>query len=124
MFKILKVFLEVKPTSVERELGSLSSTGGPKLQHISFIIIVSGMALFAIQLIRVVITSVMESAVQVPISLKVALDFVIVIHDMLNVIIRPVSFSTLYCFTNDIFTLLGHCTNNNFGAGFNEIVHR
>ena len=30
-FKILKVFLEVKPTSVEQTLGSLNSTGGPKL---------------------------------------------------------------------------------------------
>jgi TRAP-type mannitol/chloroaromatic compound transport system permease small subunit len=57
VFKILKVFLEFKPTSVERTLGSLSSTGGSKLRHIIFIIIESGMALFAIQLVRVVLTS-------------------------------------------------------------------
>ena len=60
VFKILKVFLEVKATSVERTLGSLSSTGGPKLRHIIFIIIESGMALFSIQLARVVITILLE----------------------------------------------------------------
>ena len=60
VFKILKVFLEVKATLVERILGSLSSTGDPKLRHIIFIIIKSGMALFAIQLARVVITILLE----------------------------------------------------------------
>ena len=56
VFKILKVFLEYKPSSVERKLGSLSSTEGTKLHHIIFIIIESGMALFAIQLVRVVLS--------------------------------------------------------------------
>ena len=52
-FKILKVFLEVKATvtSVERTLGSIRGT---KLRHTIFIIIESGMALFAIQLVRLV----------------------------------------------------------------------
>ena len=101
VFKILTVFLEVKQlkpeaTSVERTLGSLSSTGGPKLQRIIFIIIESGMALFAIQLVRVVIISLIELQVQVgptgqtSRSLSIALDTVIVIHEMLNVIIRSV----------------------------------
>ena len=99
VFKILTVFLEIKATSVERMLGSLNSTGGPKLRHIMFIIIESGMALFAIQLIRVVITSVMESAVQVPVSLQIALETVITIHQALNVIIRTCSFSTSLFFT-------------------------
>ena len=49
VFNIIKVFLGNKVTSVEPALGSLSSTGGPKLQHIIFIIIESGMALFAIR---------------------------------------------------------------------------
>ena len=50
VFKILKVFLEVKAavTSVG------SSGGGTKLRHIVFIIIESGMALFAVQLVRLV----------------------------------------------------------------------
>ena len=88
VFKVLKVFLEVKPTSVEQTLalGSLSSNGGPKLRQIIFVIIESGMALFAIQLIRIVITSMIElEAVQTPLNLLLALDLVIVIHEMLNV---------------------------------------
>ena len=97
VFKILTVFLEIKATSAEQTLGSLSSTGGPKLQHILFIIIESGMALFAVQLVRVVITSlsVVDSGVQA-LSLKNALDVVIAIHEMLNVIIRSVPFSTSF----------------------------
>ena len=94
-FKILKVFLEVKATSVERTLGSLSSTaGGPKLRHIIFIIIESGMALFAIQLVRVVISIVIllqvqgEQNQQTSLTLPITLDFVIAIHEMLNVITR------------------------------------
>jgi hypothetical protein len=89
VFKILKVFLEFKPTSIERTLGSsLSSTGGgSKLGHILFIIIESNMALFAIQLIRVVFTSleVLEPASTGP---WVGMELVIGIHQVLNVIIR------------------------------------
>ena len=42
VFKILKVFLEVKPTSVEQTLSSFDSTGSPKLRQIIFIIIEYG----------------------------------------------------------------------------------
>ena len=52
VFKILKTFLGVKPTSVERTLGS---TAGSTLQHIIFIIIESGMMLFATQLVRILL---------------------------------------------------------------------
>ena len=96
VFKILKVFLEVKATSVERTLGSLSSTGGPKLRHIIFIIIESGMALFAIQLVRVVITSIFQLPVPESQSLQNAMDFVISIHQALNVIIRSIHFPLLF----------------------------
>ena len=94
VFKILpvKVFLE----SVERPLGSLSSTGAPKLRHIIFVIIESGMALFAIQLVRVVICSLIEvQGGPTPLGLAFALDFVISIHQTLNVIIRSVHFLLL-----------------------------
>ena len=37
-----------------------SSTGGSKLRHIIFIIIESGMALFAIQLVRLALNSVIQ----------------------------------------------------------------
>ena len=111
VFKILKVFLEVKPTSelVERTLSSLpvpvSSTGGPKFRHIISIIIESGMALFAIQLVRVVISSLMElqgGPTPLEHALATGLEVVVSIHQMLNVIIRSVHFYIFY-FTDDIY---------------------
>ena len=101
VFKILKVFLEVKPTSVERTLGSLGSTRGPKLRHIIFIIIESGMTLFAIQLVRVVITCLNQSLAGPSRSLRIAGNVVIPIYQALNVIIRSVHFY-FFCFTDDI----------------------
>ena len=106
VFKILTVFLEVRQlraeaTSFERTLGSLSSTGSPKLRHIIFIIIESGIALFAVQLVRVVITSLIlsQAGPTLP-SLQVAMYFVIVIHEMFNVIFFiSTSFVLLMTFT-------------------------
>ena len=97
VFKILKVFLEVnKATSVDRALGSLSSTGGPKLRHIIFIIIESGMALFSIQLVHVVISSLKPFTVgPTPPSFRIAMNFVIIIQQALNVIIRSIRFLLL-----------------------------
>ena len=96
VFKILKVFLEVKPTSVEQTLGSFDSTGSPKLRQIIFIIIESGMALFAIQLVCVVTTSLFERQAGLPsLSLIIASDFVVIIHQALNVNIGPVHFLLL-----------------------------
>ena len=90
VFKILKVSLKVKPTSVERTLGS---TGGTKFRHIIFVIIESGMALFATQLVRVTL-----------VGLPTTIDLVIGINQMFNVIIlRPVSFLLLLFFTNNIY---------------------
>ena len=88
VFKILKVFLEVKATSVELTFGSLSSTGGPILRRIIFIIIESDMALFAIQLVRVVNTSIILGKFQAGLGLFIVSDFIIPIHQVLNVIIR------------------------------------
>ena len=91
VLKILIVFLEVKATSVGRTLGSLSSNaGGSKLRHIIFIIIESGMALFAIQLVRVVLTSLRMLSVGytaggIVTTVTIAYEFVVVIHQMVNV---------------------------------------
>ena len=106
VFKILKVFLEFKPTSVERNLGSLSSAAseGTKLQHIIFIIIESGMALFAIQLIRVVLSGVAEQTGAIRVA--IGMEFAIGIHQMFNVIIRSVHFH-FFCFTDDIILARG-----------------
>jgi len=98
VFKILRVFLAVKATSVERTLGS---TGGNRLRHIIFVIVESGMALFAIQMVRVVLTYLPKQPVQsAPVSN--GLGFVVVIHRMLNVIIRSVHIY-LFCFTDDVY---------------------
>ena len=98
VFKILKVFFEVKATS---RLGS-TGPGGSKFRHIVFIIIESGVALFAIQLLRVLLSSLVEVAVQTPTNILIALQFVIPIHEMLNVIIRPVQFH-FFCFIDNIY---------------------
>jgi len=102
VFKILKVFLEVKPTSVERTLGA-TVTGGTKLQHIIFIIIESGMALFAVQLVRVVLTSLVGNTVYTVLTGPlVGIKLLVGIHQILNVIIRSFHFY-FFCFTDDIY---------------------
>jgi hypothetical protein len=84
VFKIFKVFREVKSvtTSNEKFLG-VTHAGGRKLRSIIFIIIESGMALFAIQLLRLVIaaTGPGTNAEQDIYTL------IIGIHEMLNVVI-------------------------------------
>ena len=84
VYKILKVFLlQANPILVEL---TLDSTGGSKLRHVIFVIIESGMTLFAIQLIRLVFYILpMEWTI-------VASDYAIVINEMFNVIIISVHF--------------------------------
>ena len=90
VFRILKA-TGVQPTSIERTLGS---TEGNKFRHIMFIIIESGMALFAIQLVRIVLSFISVPVEQDP-FLEVAYDIVIFINQMLNVIIIRSSFLLL-----------------------------
>ena len=93
VFKILKVFLRVNPILVEL---TLDSTGGRKLRHVIFVIIESGMTLFAIQLIRLVFYILpMEWTLY-------AGYYADVINEMLNVIIRSVHFY-FFCFTNNVY---------------------
>ena len=82
VFRILQVYLEIKPTSIERTLGS---TGDTKFQHVIFIVIESGMALFTIQLVRVVLVILPIQLTEPAIN---GLNLVIGINTMLNVIIR------------------------------------
>ena len=86
VFKILKVTREFKPTLVDQTLGSLGSTEGSKLPHVIFIIIESGMVLFAIQLIRIVFTSLVTHTGFTVRWLVFGMQFVIGIHEVLNVI--------------------------------------
>ena len=94
VFKIFRVFREVKNTTTSSEK-SLSSTGGRQLRSIIFIMIESGMALFAIQLARVVIafTGLGTDAEEDAYSL------IISIHKMLIVFISSV-IVTLYSTDN------------------------
>ena len=100
VFKILRVFLEVKPTSVERTLDSFSNStsGGTQLRHIIFIIIESGMVLFAIQLVRIVLSTVDG----LPTPIFIGLELVMAMHQMLNVIIRSVHFHS-FCLADKIY---------------------
>ena len=81
VFQILKVFFEVNPIFVEL---SLDSTAGTKLRHAIFVIIESGMALFVIQLIRIVLSIIEELSPSLVYGN--ILEHVIVIHQMLNVL--------------------------------------
>ena len=117
VFKILRVLMEYRPTSAERSLGSTRGN----IHHVLFIIIESGMVLFAIQLVRVVITSLYTADSDPAENLYGGLDLVIAMHEMLNVIIRPVQIYFVLLIT---LVCLGHCTNSNFSAGFNETVLR
>ena len=81
VLRILKVTAGVKPTSIERTLGS---TGGTNFRHILFVIIESGMALFAIQLVRVVLVTLTAPVVHEPFY-QASSDLVVVINQALNV---------------------------------------
>jgi hypothetical protein len=96
VIKILKVFLKVNATttSVERTLGT---TGGTQLRHVIFIIIESGMALLAVQLVRFVLFNL---PVQTDSTYNAYIIF-IGINEMFNVIIRSIRFY-FFCFTDKI----------------------
>ena len=119
VFRIFNVTGAMPSTSVERTLGL---SRGNKFRHIMFIIIESGMALFSIQLVRVVLAFIPLQVDQKP-FFQAAYDIVIAINQMLNVIIINLFIYTLF-FLLITFTSLGHRTNDNFGAGSNEVVLR
>ena len=96
VFRILKVLMEYRPTSVERTLGS---TRGNIPHHVLFIIIESGMVLFAIQLLRVVISSLYTADFAE--NLYNGFRIVFPMHQMLNVITRPVDI--YFCFTDNTY---------------------
>ena len=98
VFKILRAFLEYKPPAVEQTLGSLSSVEDTKLQHVIFVIIESGMALFAIQLLRFVLFEQPEDSE----SATIAYILIIGINQMFNVTIIFVHFYFFHS-TDDIY---------------------
>ena len=69
VLKILEVYKEVKPTLEHQTLGN-GGPAGAKLRSIMLIIIESGMAMFTIQLIRVVLTILQNDAFCISISIN------------------------------------------------------
>ena len=82
VFRIFKVFREVKIVTTSNET-SLGVTGGSKLRSIIFIIIESGMALFAIQLVQLVIVATGLGTD----AENIVYQLIIGIYEMLNVVI-------------------------------------
>ena len=87
VFRIFKVFREVQSVTTSEDK-SLGITHGNKLRSVTFVIIESGMALFAIQVARVVSTA-QPTAVPTA-AAYYAFQFIAVIHEMVNVIISSV----------------------------------
>ena len=80
VFRILKLSQEVKTSTANDQI--LGVTNGSTLQRVIFILIESDMALFSIQLARLVASTMLTNPAEI------TLDLMISIHNMLNVIIR------------------------------------
>ena len=87
------MYLEVKPTLSDFSLGA--TAGASKLRSIIFILIESGMALFAIQLGRLVL-AVLAPLVDSSSAANDIMQPFIAIQQMLIVIIGPVIFTTYF----------------------------
>ena len=82
------MFRQVKTGTADDQI--LGVTGGSTLRPIMFILIESGMALFSIQLVRLVVSIVATGPAYNAESLMIP------IHEMLNVIIRSVIVTLSY----------------------------
>jgi hypothetical protein len=101
VFKIFNVLRKVKGVSTASGGTSLSITsGGKKLHSVIFIIIESGMALFSIQLVRLAFACLgFKSATTVELDTH---QFVVGIHEMLNVIIQSIIVIFYIYLTNNV----------------------
>ena len=89
VFRIFKVFQEVKTSTADDQI--LGVTGESRLGRVIFIIIESGMALFSIQLARLVVTIIGNTDAAYD-----AYSLITPIHEMLNVIIILVTTTLCY----------------------------
>ena len=110
-FRIYKVFKQVKANSVSNL--ALNDAPGSALGNVLFMIIESGVILFSIQLIRLVMYSVQTLA-------STGFHLIIPFHVILNVIIRSVISTILILLIMRIWP--GHNTYTHYGAGLNEYV--
>jgi hypothetical protein len=98
VFRIFKVFREAKDVTTSNEK-SLGITGGRKLRSIIFIIIESGMILFAIQLVRLVLSVFVMQLNSTEDAVYNAFQLIVSIHEIINVVISSV-IVTLYSTDN------------------------
>jgi hypothetical protein len=106
-FRIFEVYRATKPVDGQ------TPVGGSRLRSIMFIIIESGLALFSIQVARLVTATVVTDASYI------ADQWILPIYQMFNVIIRR-SLSLLI-FTHNV-SMLGYNTYSHPSAGLNGIV--
>ena len=111
VFRIFKVFQEVKTGTTDEQI--LGVTGGSTFRRVIFIIIESGMALFSIQLARLVVIIVSTDA------FYGAFELIIGIHEMLNVIITSAIVRVILLIT---LASLGYNTYHYLGTGVNGII--
>ena len=95
VFRIFKVFRETKGITTSNEK-SLGINGGRKFRSLIFVIIESGMALFAIQLTRVVVTTGAFGTTEQQTAASDNVNLIASIHEMLNVNILSVI--ATFCF--------------------------
>ena len=94
VFRIFKVFQEVKTSTADDQI--LGVTGGSRLRRVIFIIIESGMALFSIQLARLVMGVAIVNNTMDAATVQDAYYFILNIHGVLNVIIILVIATLFY----------------------------
>ena len=90
VFKIFKVFQAVKTSVADGHISGVTASDGSTFRHVIFILIESGMALFSIQLARLVVIMVGTNA-----AMKAQM-LIIPIHQMLNVVIRSIIVTSSY----------------------------
>jgi hypothetical protein len=119
VYRILKVYREVKPTLTLGEQ-PLGNSGGVNLKYrnVLSIIIESGMTLFCVQLVRVVLIVYFEVTGS-GVSLN-ALQIIIGIQEILNVSIYYY-YNISHCFLIT-WVCLGYNTYHHLSAGLNGIV--
>ena len=107
VFRILKVYNEVKPIFEHRTLGN-GGPAGARLRSIMLIIIESGMAMFTIQLTRVVLTIFQNETFYISAG----------INKIFNVIIQSLVISTCIL----LRSFLGNYTHHYPPASVNGII--
>ena len=101
VYRIFKVFQEVRQSSTSADK-SLGIVRGRKSRSVIFVVIESGIALFAIQLLRVILTNISGFAPFYSIPIDVVLNHIIVIHQMFNVIITLVIINLYFADNDDL----------------------